>query len=131
MTTINVNQSILDHAIEGIESLKGTEPEASELHHKLFNEDYFIIGTHRAKQFCNEYKDGAFDAIGKVQEYEDDKFGEVSTDLSDPEKVANMLAYILGEELLGNSKTFLEKYDETLTDADLDTIANELKSANN
>ena len=33
-------------------------------------------------------------------------FGQVSTDLSSSENVANMLAYILGEEILFNNDTY-------------------------
>ena len=39
----------------------------------------------------------AFECIGVVKDYEMDNFGEVYTDLSEPEKVVNMYAYIVGE----------------------------------
>ena len=41
--------------------------------------------------------ENAFDCIRTVQEYEQAHFGEVTTDLSCPEKVANMYVYIIGE----------------------------------
>ena len=69
-----------------------------DLHQEVFNTDYYIIGTYKAKKFLEEY--GIFDAIKKVQTYEKDNFGEVDTDLADPEKIANMLWYIIGEEVL-------------------------------
>ena len=79
-----------------------------DLHHEVFNTNYYIIGTYKAKKALEEY--GIFDAIEKVQEYEIDNFGGVYTDLSDPEKLINMLYYIIGEEviweMLGDSKTF-------------------------
>jgi hypothetical protein len=59
--------------------------------------------------------DNAFDCIGTVQEYEQDNFGEVHTDLSCPEKVANMYAYVIGEEILSDVvKEFLESVQLTL-----------------
>ena len=70
----------------------------SDLHNEVFNTGYYIIGTYQAKKALEEY--GVFDAIEKVQTYEKDNFGEVYTDLSDPEKVVNMLYYIIGEEVL-------------------------------
>lgn len=70
----------------------------SELHHEVFNTDYYIIGTFKAKEALNEY--GAFDAIGEIVEYEKFNFGEVLTDVSEPEKVANMLYYIKANEFL-------------------------------
>lgn len=72
----------------------------SELHHEVFNTDYYIIGTFKAKEALNEY--GAYDAIGEIVEYEKDNFGEVLTDVSEPEKVANMLYYIKSYEYLAN-----------------------------
>lgn len=69
-----------------------------DLHNAVFNTDYYIIGTYEAKKALEEY--GVFDAIEKVQTYEKDIFGEIYTDLSDPEKLINMLYYIIGEEVL-------------------------------
>lgn len=82
-----------------IESLQyGFSGYYCDLHHEVFNTDYYIVGTYKAKQALEEY--GVFDAIKKVQEYEKDNFGEVTTNLSDPEKLINMLYYIIGEEVL-------------------------------
>ena len=69
-----------------------------DLHDEVFNTDYYIIGTYQAKEALKEY--GVFDAIEKVQTYEKNNFGEVYTDMSDPEKLVNMLYYIIGEEVL-------------------------------
>lgn len=100
---------------------------ACDLHHHLYNEGYFIVGSYKAEQFLNKY--GAFKAIGEVQQYEKDNFGEVATDLSSPEKVANMLAYIVGGELLNSCPTVLDKWDERLTEKDLKKIKKELAQA--
>ena len=81
----------------------GHGEDVQDLHHKLCNEDYFIIGTYKAKQFLGEH---AFDAIGIIKEYEENAFGECNTDFSSPEKVANMLAYIIGEYVLCFSNHF-------------------------
>lgn len=68
-----------------------------DLHHKLFNMDYYIIGYYQATKWLGS---NAFNIIGIIQEYENFHFGTVHTDLSCPEKVANMYAYILGEEAI-------------------------------
>ena len=68
-----------------------------DLHNMMYNEDYFIIGTQKAENFLGY---DTFNVIRAVQEYEQDNFGEVTTDLGDPEKVANMYAYIRGQELM-------------------------------
>ena len=69
-----------------------------DLHNKVFNTDYYIIGTYEAKKALEEY--GIFEAIKKVQTYEKDTFGEVYTDLGNPEKLINMLYDIISEEVL-------------------------------
>tara|TARA_R100001443_G_scaffold59280_1_gene69659 strand:+ start:1164 stop:1538 length:375 start_codon:yes stop_codon:yes gene_type:complete len=101
----------------------GLDVEGAELHHELFNIDYFIVGTQRAKKWLGAE---TLAAVGKIHQYETDNFGEVNTDLSDPEKVVNMLVYILGEELLSESETLQNKWDERLTQEDLDQITKEI-----
>ena len=114
-----VKEYIIDRLGDGI----GETQDAGDLHHHLLNEDYFIIGRYEASQFL----DGeTFNAIEKVKTYEQDNFGEVSTDFSEPEKVANMFAYIVGEEILRESETLQDAWDRTLEKSDLDAIAKEI-----
>tara|TARA_E500000081_G_scaffold141207_1_gene158940 strand:+ start:504 stop:842 length:339 start_codon:yes stop_codon:yes gene_type:complete len=82
------------------------EDNKDDLHHHAFNTDYFIIGTYKAKQWLG---DMAFDVINFIKEYEQDNFGEVNTDLSDPEKVVNMYIYIIGEEIVSDYLNELEE----------------------
>ena len=82
-----------------------------------------MVGTWNAKQWLG---DQAFEAIEKIKEYEQDNFGQVTTDFSDAEKVANMLAYVLGEEVLNESKTLQDSWNETLDRNALDSIRCEL-----
>ena len=81
-----------------------------DLHHEIFNTSYYIIGTCQAKQALEEY--GVFEAIEKVLTYEKDNFGEVYTDLSNPEKLINMLYYIIGEEVLLDMMDGIEAWEE-------------------
>lgn len=69
-----------------------------DLHNEVFNTDYYIIGTYRAKEALKEYD--VFDAIELVQNYEKEQFGEIYTDLSNPEKLINMVYYIIGDEIV-------------------------------
>jgi hypothetical protein len=41
-----------------------------------------------------------FDIINTIKTYEEENFGEVTTDLSSPEKLVNMYAYIVGEQVV-------------------------------
>ncbi len=98
-----------------------------DLHNEVFNTDYYIIGTHEAKEALEEY--GIWDAIAKVQEYEKHNFGEIYTDLSDPENLINMLYYIIGEEVLYEMMDGIEAWEENWNNqADEQTNAAILKA---
>ena len=81
-----------------------------DLHNEVFNTDYYIIGTYQAKEALEEY--GVFDAIDKVRTYEKDNFGEIYTDLSNPEKLVNMLYYIIGDEVLSEMMDGVEVWND-------------------
>ena len=69
----------------------------SKIHHDLFNTNYYLIYYYE----CNKWLGSqAFECIGIIQDYENDNFGEVTTDLSNSENVVNMYAYIVGEYIL-------------------------------
>ena len=99
-----------------------------DLHNETFNTDYYIIGTYEAEQALEQY--GTFEAIRKIQEYENDNFGEVLTDLSDPEKIANMLYYIIGNEAINDlyeySETFSENENDSATAKNNDQIIHDI-----
>ena len=77
-----------------------------DLHHYAFNEDYYIIGTYQAKKWLS---DEVFNVINIIKEYENDNFGEVNTDFSEPEKVVNMYTYIVGEYIVNDYINSLEE----------------------
>jgi hypothetical protein len=99
MEYIHNKKELVEHIEDGVAEIKEYNPDnwREDLHFHLFNEDYYIIGTYKAKQWLGDF---AFDAIETIREYEQDNFGEVSTDFSSPEKVVNMYTYIAGEELM-------------------------------
>ncbi len=123
-----LKQDVASYMISQLEDQVGLDNDVSDLHHYLLNEDYFIIGTYKAKQWLGSE---VFDVIETIREYEQSNFGQVSTDFSDPEKVANMIAYILGEEILSDSDVFqqLQKDGDTLDEIDLDNLAEDLKES--
>ena len=106
---------------------EGNRPEVGDMHNRLFNEDYYIIGTAEAEEELESY--GTFNCIREIQSYEQDNFGEVNTDLSDPEKIVNMLFYIVGEEILYNLKSWEDTYNENiLTDETAQKMIDEIKT---
>ena len=111
MTTYNFSKhEIIEDILEYLENTGGVY--GCDLHSEVFNTDYYIIGTAKSKEALENY--GVFDALNKVQTYEIYEFGEVTTDLSDPEKLANMLYYIESEEYLysleGEIHNILDEY---------------------
>lgn len=92
-------KEILINTLKDQYELTDTIEELTDLHRKAFNEDYFVIGYYEANKWLEE-NGGVFNAIGIIQEYENDMFGEVNTKLDNAESVVNMFAYILGEELI-------------------------------
>lgn len=81
----------------------------------------------KLKKALNEY--GIWDAIEKVQTYEKDTFGEIYTDLSDPERLINMLYYIIGEEVLFEMMDGIEAFSENWNNkADEETNAEILEA---
>ena len=100
------------------------------------NTDLWIIGTYKASQALGEFSeedqlytstnlDGVFGAIEYVKNYETEQFGMVNTDLTDPEKVADMVAYINMECVLNDlSEEFDIDIEEELTDQQANNIVN-------
>ena len=99
-----LKEDVKDYIIDQLSSDVGLDQNINDLHHYLLNEDYFIIGYYESEKWLK--KDSIFNAIDKIKEYEQFNFGQVTTDLSSSESVANMLAYILGEEILFNNDTY-------------------------
>lgn len=120
-TTIKseLTQHIVDYLNDNLEGTYGCD-----LHNEIFNTDYYVIGYYDADKFINKYG-GAWKAIHRVKNYEIEMFGECNTDLSDVEKVANMLAYIEGEVLLFESKHLKNVWDSKMTIEDIKIIREE------
>ena len=68
-----------------------------DLHHHAFNTDYHIIGTQRAIDWMGSE---SWNIMNFVRSYEFNNFGELSTDITNPEKLVNMYVYIIGEEIV-------------------------------
>ena len=123
-----LKQDVASYMISQLEDQIGLDNDVSDLHHYLLNEDYFIIGTYKAKQWLGSE---VFDVIETIREYEQSNFGQVSTDFSDPEKVANMIAYILGEEILSESDIYQQiQFDKNiLEEDDISNLIEDLKDS--
>lgn len=112
-----MKQEAIEAIIEELEN--GYSGYYCDLHNEVFNTDYYIIGTYLAKEALREYD--VFDAIELVQTYEKEQFGEVYTDLSNPEKLINMVYYIVGYEVIGEMNEIEEFEDGWNNVADEET----------
>ena len=99
-------------------------PYACDLHNHLYNEPHHFIYYADAKEVTAELD--VWECVGVVQKYEKYQFGEVYTHLSDACAVSNMVVYIMGYELLdkiyADTEYFGDKWDERLTDEDLQAM---------
>ena len=121
----NIYQSVLEDICEKLDCEGFVGCYGSDLHHYLCNQDYFIIGSYSAKRFLGDH---AFEAIEMVKIYEQENFGEVTTDLSQPELVVNMVSYIAGEHILSASDHLQEAWDKRLTSEDFQAILSDLQT---
>jgi hypothetical protein len=119
-------EELIGFTIENLNNLKGSNILGCDLHDEIFNTDYYIIGSWKAEQWLIK-NIGIFEAIRAVYEYEELHFGEVTTNFSESEHLLDMLIYIIGEEILMESETLMNKWDRYLSKKDFDAIINEVR----
>lgn len=90
-------KGFFDEIIEVLEN--GYTGYYCDLHGEIFN-----YGVNADIKDLEEY--GVFNAIGEIQEYEKENFGEILTDLGNASAVADMLYYILGDKFLNETLEF-------------------------
>lgn len=123
---MSAKKEVYEYAYDRLNDGIGEDQYGGDLHNEIYNTDYFVIGHYPAKQFLDKVDGGVFEAIETIKDYEQNNFGQVSTDFSSPEKVANMYAYIVGEEILYGSDHLQKAWDRKLTEDDLDKIKEEI-----
>ena len=130
MNTRELKRELAQHILDILPDYFDSNIYGCDLHNELFNTDYYIIGTYDAKKWLEKYD--TFDCIELVREYEQSELGEVNTDFSDPERIVNMVVYIIGQELLNDtSVTDDDKWDNYLTKRDYKKIIRELREEYN
>ena len=106
---------MLGKVIDFLEELEGENKEdyeIEELHDNVFNSELEFIYDHEAIDELNSY--GTWEAINTVKHYQQDNYGEIVTDLSNPCDVANYLYYIESEQLISELlETFYSEGNES------------------
>lgn len=130
--TINMNghthqadTDFINHIADNIENYEGQY--FSDLHHYLFNEDYYIIGYYQAEQFIKENDLNTFDLITYCQEMEKEQFGEIQTTFDNAEKLVNHYAYWRGQELIYNIQAIENFRGEKITEKLINEVIEEVK----
>ena len=101
-----LDEYIEDYLSDNREFIKKID--LSELHHQIFNEDYYIIGYYKAEQWLKKHNVSVFEGIKFVQNYERENFGDDAVRTYDnAESLVNMITYIIGEELIYDKKTII------------------------
>jgi hypothetical protein len=100
-----MNQSIKQELRNNlIEYVKQCDEDHSfdDLHHEVFNEDYYIIGYYQANEWLTSHSVSAFEAIAYVIEQEENHFGESSLTASDmnSERIVNLLVYFAAFDVM-------------------------------
>lgn len=99
MNTHTIKEELRDYILDNINQYDFLEP--IDLHHELFNNDYYIIGYYQAEQWLKEHDISIFRGIEFVQDYERNNFGDDAIRTYDnAEALVNMITYIIGEELI-------------------------------
>lgn len=128
MSKKEVIENIKNWGLDRLKSGVGVDAYGCDLHHELYNMDYYKVYTTDAKSELESY--GVFDAIRAVKGYEESNFGECTTELYDPVKLCNMLAYIIGEDFLSESDHLCDEcWDRLMNEADINMITDELEAS--
>ncbi len=101
MSINSIRAELTEYAKETIKDIYNgcQNVDIDDLHHDLFNADYYIVYHSEAKKWLERHNLDAFDAITLLKQYELDHFGEVSNADYTPEHVVNSLVFFIGYEI--------------------------------
>ena len=123
--TTTIETSIIEHAIDQLENGSLEDICSDDLHHYLFNEDYFIIYYARAEKWLKDNDLSTWEVISYCNEQEKNNFGEIQTSFDNPETLVNHYAFWRGQELLNSLELELS---DRLTEDDIKNLISELES---
>jgi len=95
----SVKQELLDYAVEQVVDLD-LKLNDEDLHHKLFNEDYYIIGYYNASEWLKKHNIGEFESVELLNDLMMSHFGEIQKYDVNAETIVNQLVYFWGCEII-------------------------------
>ena len=123
--TQKADTDFLNHIADNIADYEGEY--FDDLHHYLFNHDYYVIGYYRAEKFIKENNLNTFDLIRYCQEQERENFGEIGITFDNAEKLVNHYAYWRGQELMYDIKAIQNFRGQRVTEELIKEVEEELK----
>ena len=123
--TKTIESSIIEHAIDKLEDGYLEDIYSDDLHHYLFNEDYFITYYSRANQWLKDNDLSVWEVMSYCNEQEKVNFGEIQTTFDNSETLVNHYAYWKGQELLNSLEVELS---DRLTEDDIKNLISEMES---
>jgi hypothetical protein len=101
MSINSIRAELTEYAKETIKDIYNNcqNIDIDDLHHDLFNADYYIIYHSEAKKWLERHNLDAFDAITLLKDYQIEHFGIVIPKDYTPEYVVNQLVYFIGFEI--------------------------------
>ena len=102
----NQKKAILEYAIDQLDSEVGLDAYIEDLHHHMFNMDYLIIGTYKASKFIGSDLSKILEILIEFEKDMGIFDKSFYMTILEPEKVVNKLAYVIGYEILNNSKIY-------------------------
>ena len=80
-----------------------------DLHYKVYNSDYFVIGYYNAEQWLiKDDRNYTFEVLGYVQEQEEIALGTIEK-IDNAERLVNLYAYWLGYEVIAELQAVQEE----------------------
>lgn len=101
----SINAELKQHLIEYItENYNDDDDDFEGLHHMAFNNDYYIIGYYKAKEWLKSHDIDAFEAIAYVVTQEISELGSCYLKPEDfnSERIVNFLVYFAGYDAIPN-----------------------------
>ena len=126
--TRDFKELVLDYAIDKLYELDYEDFSiyGADLHNELFNTDYVVIGTYRATQ---EIEENIHNLLTTLQRYKDE-FGEAYGDITNAEKVLNLMYYMCGNDIMSNIELFNDdtKWNGLIDNDDIKLIIKEMEA---
>lgn len=99
----SVKQELIEYGVQRLNELELSNKELSEIsdvHHQLFNDDYYIIGYHSCSEWLKKHDIDVFDGINFCEVQEMDNFGECHTKYENSEILVNHIVYWVGMQVI-------------------------------